>query len=190
MSVCLSVTLRSKLGRFRNGLCSFTSSKTCEKYCFHNFSQEKRYLFCNLFLDLFFTIFFAIFSCIGLIIFKIFRELDQNMQFRVVFACILLQKPKKPLRNVDDADDELDDASSVQIILLIRIVHIIFFRISTQKALRATLLRGCFLVLKRAANSSLKNVGCYVRKSGGCPDRSIYARMLEPQMDVLRQKNC
>ena len=68
------------------------------------------------------------------------------MQFRVVFACILLQKPKKPLRSVDDADDELDDASSVQIILLIRIVHIIFFRISTQKALRATLLRGCFLV--------------------------------------------
>ena len=75
-----------------------------------------------------------------------FRELDQNMQFRVLFACILLQKPKKPLRSVDDADDELDDASSVQIILLIRIVHIIFFRISTQKALRATLLRGCFLV--------------------------------------------
>ena len=74
-----------------------------------------------------------------------FRELDQNMQFRVVFACILLQKPKKP-RNVDDADDELDDASSVQIILPIRVVHIIFFRISTQKALRATLLRGCFLV--------------------------------------------
>ena len=70
------------------------------------------------------------------------------MQFRVVFACILLQKPKKPLRSVDDADDELDDASSVQIILLIRIVHIIFFRISTQKALRATLLRGCFLVKK------------------------------------------
>ena len=68
------------------------------------------------------------------------------MQFRVVFACILLQKPKKPLRNVDDADDKLDDALSVQIILPIRVVHIIFFRISTQKALRATLLRGCFLV--------------------------------------------
>ena len=55
------------------------------------------------------------------------------MQFRVVFVCILLQKPKKPLRSVDDADDELDDASSVQIILPIRVVHIIFFRISTQK---------------------------------------------------------
>ena len=54
---------------------------------------------------------------------------------------------QKPVRNVDDADDELDDASSVQIILIIRIVHIIFFRISTQKALRATLLRGCFLVV-------------------------------------------
>ena len=109
---------------------------------------KKKISFLQSFLNLFFTIFLAIFSCIGLIIFKIFRELDQNMQFRVVFACILLQKPKKPLRNVVDADDELDNASSVQIILPIRIVHIIFFRISTQKALRATLLRGCFLVVK------------------------------------------
>ena len=116
------------------------------KILFSQLFSRKRYLFCNLFKIFFFTIFFAIFSCIGLIIFKIFRELDQNMQFRVVFACILLQKPKKPLRSVDDADDELDDASSVQIILLIRIVHIIFFRISTQKALRATLLCGCSLV--------------------------------------------
>ena len=83
LSVCLSVTLRSKLDRFRNGLCSFTSSKAYGKYCFHNISQEKRY-FCNLFKIFFFT-FFAIFSCIGFIIFKIFREIDKNMQFRVVY---------------------------------------------------------------------------------------------------------
>ena len=119
-----------------------------QKILFSQLFSRKKISFLQSFLNLFFTIFFAIFSCIGLIIFKIFRELDQNMQFRVVFACILLQKPKKPLRNVDDADDELDDASSVQIILPIRVVHIIFFRISTQKALRATLLRGCFLVAK------------------------------------------
>ena len=118
-----------------------------QKILFSQLFSRKKISFLQSFLNLFFfTIFFAIFSCIGLIIFKIFRELDQNMQFRVVFACILLQKPKKPLRNVDDADDELDNASSVQIILPIRIVHIIFFRISTQKALRATLLCGCFLV--------------------------------------------
>ena len=51
--------------------------------------------------------------------------------------------------NVDCVDDRLDDASSVLIILLFRIhvVCIVFFRISTQKALRATLLRGCFLVV-------------------------------------------
>ena len=56
--------------------------------------------------------------------------------------------------NVDCVDDGLDDASSVLIILLFRIVCIVFFRIAAhlhertaQKGLRATLLRGCFLVL-------------------------------------------
>ena len=45
--------------------------------------SRKKISFLQSFLNLFFTIFFAIFSCIGLIIFKIFRELDQNMQIRV-----------------------------------------------------------------------------------------------------------
>ena len=144
VSVCLSRSDRNWTG-FETGYAVSRVVKHAKNTVFTTFLKKKD-IFFAIFLNLFFTIFFATFSCIGLIIFKIFRELVQNMQFRVVFACILLQKPKKPLRNVDDPDDELDDASSVQIILIIRIVHIIFFRISTQKALRATLLRGCFLV--------------------------------------------
>ena len=145
LCVCLSRSDRNWTG-FETGYAVSRVVKHAKNTVFTTFLKKKDIFFAIFLKSFFFTIFFAIFSCIGLIIFKIFLELDKNVQFRVVFACILLQKPKKPLRNVDDADDELDDASSVQIILLIRIVHIIFFRISTQKALRATLLRGCFLV--------------------------------------------
>ena len=51
--VCVSVTLRRESKKLWNWFWSFTSSKTCQKYCFHDLFQENSDLF-----TIFFTIFF------------------------------------------------------------------------------------------------------------------------------------
>ena len=62
-------------------------------------------------------------------------------------SCVCMCTTPETIETFSENARCLDDASSAEIILLIQRVCITFFRISTQKALRATLLRGCFLVI-------------------------------------------
>ena len=143
VSVCLCVTLRSKLDRLRNELWSFTSSKYAKNTVFTHFSQEKTLSF----LQSFWSSFFYHLFC-NLFLYRTHHLQDHPEKWskHVFQSCVCMYTTPETIETFSENARCLDDASSAEIILLIQRVCITFFRISTQKALRATLLRGCFLV--------------------------------------------
>ena len=110
----------------------------------HTFLKKKHYLFCNLFDHLFLPSFLQSF----LVSDSSSSRSSKKWPKHVFQSCVCMYTTPETIETFSENARCLDDASSAEIILLIQRVCITFFRISTQKALRATLLRGCFLVVK------------------------------------------
>ena len=150
VSVCLCVCVCVCLSRSdRNWTCFDTSFGVLrvvnmQKILFsHTFLKKKHYLFCNLFWSSFFYHLFC-----NLFLYRTHHLQDHPEKWpkHVFQSCVCMYTTPETIETFSENARCLDNASSAEIILLIQRVCITFFRISTQKALRATLLRGCFLV--------------------------------------------